>query len=83
MFSPVISPSFSMFRMKPAYSASMTESGRKVGTMRPFQPESRMALWYSRVSRGESVVERTSMLNFSKRARGRNSGVSSSFAMMS
>ena len=37
-----------------------------------------MALWCSRVSRGESVVERTSMLKRSKRARGRNSGVWSS-----
>ena len=75
MFSPVISPSFSMLPRKLAYSASMTESGRKAGMTRPFQPESRMALWYSRVSSGVSVVERTSMLNCSKRARGRNSGV--------
>src|ERR1700733_4883343 len=38
MSSPVIWPSFSMLPMKPAYSASMTESGRKAGLLGPVHP---------------------------------------------
>ena len=44
------------------YSRSTTESGRKFGMMRAFQPDARMASWSASESRGESVVARTSIL---------------------
>ncbi len=51
-----------------------TASGRKVGSTRPPQPDSRMARWCSSESVAASVVHNTSMLKRSNSARGRNSG---------
>ncbi len=48
--------------------------GAEGGDDASFQPDSRMHLWYSRVSMGVSVVERTSMLNFFEEGTGAELG---------
>ena len=59
-------------------------SGRKVGRTRPWNVGSwAIALWLARLSRGSSVVARTSMLKSLKSWRGRKPGSSSLAEMAS